>query len=518
MDEAFRNPSPMMPAIWAVHARQRAQEPAVICESGSLSWGELGARMAQVGNGLRALGLQSGDRVGLLMANDLAYVEALLGVMAAGLVAVPLNPGVADTALNGMLEDAGVSALVATHEHAPRLTAQAAIRPGAKLCAEGLAPEGWTAYEPWRDAQDATLGACDVEASACCNIIYSSGTTGTPKGIAHTHGQRLTWAYNLALALRYRSGCRTLVITGLHSNITWAGMLPTLLLGGRLVVRRGFDPQGVSELIETHAITNFSAVPVQFQRILEAGGLDEADTGSIQGLMCCGSPLPEAVKRAWIARFPHAFIELYGSTEGVITTLDPELAQGRMRSVGRGLPGSDTVILDDADRPVAAGEAGEVAQRTPWMMAGYWNRPDATREAMWLDDQGRPWLRTGDIGRLDADGFLYVFDRKKDMILSGGQNVYPADIEAVLADHPAVAECAVVGCPDPKWGETPVALVVARAGRACEADALKAWVNGRVGKFQRVSAVRLTQSLPRNAAGKVLKRELRDLLAAEVAD
>ncbi|MBS0295473.1 MAG: AMP-binding protein [Proteobacteria bacterium] len=507
----------MMPAIWAGHARQRAHEPAVLCEGGVLRWGELGARMAQVGNGLRALGLQSGDRVGLLMANDLAYVEALLGVMAAGLVAVPLNPGVADAALDAMLEDAAVSALFATQEHASRLTAAAAIRPGARLCAEGAGPEGWTAYEPWRDAQDATLGLCEVEASACCNIIYSSGTTGTPKGIAHTHGQRLAWTRDLASALRYRGGCRTLVITGLHSNITWAGMLPTLLQGGRLVVQRGFDAHDVPALVQAHGITNFSAAPVQFQRILEAGGLDQAETGSIVGLMCCGSPLPEAVKRAWIARFPHGFIELYGSTEGVITTLEPEAAEGRMRSVGRGLPGSETVILDDADRPVAAGEAGEVAQRTPWMMAGYWNRPEATREAMWRDGEGRPWLRTGDIGRLDADGFLYVVDRKKDMILSGGQNVYPADIEAVLADHPAVAECAVIGAPDPKWGETPVALVVARAGAACEAEALKAWVNGRVGKFQRVSAVRLVDALPRNAAGKVLKRELRDALAAEAA-
>ena len=517
MDEAFRNPNPMMPAIWAMHARQRARQPAVICEGGSLDWGGLGARMAQVGNGLRALGLKPGDRVGMLMANDLAYVEALLGVIAAGFVAVPLNPGVADAALNAMLKDAGVSAVFVTQEHAARLAPPPSVQSGAMFCAEGGPPEGWTAYEAWRDAQDATLGACDVEAAACCNIIYSSGTTGTPKGIVHTHGQRLAWAYDLALALRYRSRCRTLAITGLYSNITWAGMLPTLLLVGRLVVRRGLEAQAVGKLVEQHRITNFSAVPVQFQRILEAGGLDEADLSSIVGLMCCGSPLAEPIKRAWISRFPHGFIELYGSTEGVITTLDPEAAEGRMRSVGRAPSGSEIVILDEADRPVEPGEAGEVAGRSRWMMAGYWNRPEATREAMWLDGEGRAWLRTGDIGRLDADGYLHVFDRKKDMILSGGQNVYPADIEAVLAEHPAVAECAVIGAPDPKWGETPVALAVARPGAACEAEALKAWVNARVGKFQRLSGVRVVETLPRNAAGKVLKRELRDALAAEVA-
>jgi long-chain acyl-CoA synthetase len=512
--EAFRNPQPLMPAIWAGHARQRAGEPAVLCEGGSLDWGSLGARLNQVARGLARLGLKPGDRVGLLMANDLAYVEALLGIMAGGFVAVPLNPGVADAALSSMLEDAGVAAVFATVEHAHRLTAPPTLKPGARLCAEGEPPPGWTAYESWRDSQDSAPIDAEIAPEAACNIIYSSGTTGLPKGIVHTHRQRVAWAYDLALALRYHGGCRTLVITGLHSNITWAGMLPTLLLGGRLVVRRGFDPCAVPALVEAHGVTNFSAVPVQYQRILESGALDRHDQRSVVGLMCCGSPLPEAVKRAWLERFPHQFIELYGTTEGVITTLDPEAAEGRLRSAGRPLPGAEIAILDEADRLLAPGQAGEVAGRSRWMMEGYWGRPEATREAMWLDDRGRPWLRTGDIGRLDAEGYLHVFDRKKDMILSGGQNVYPADIEGALAEHPAVAECAVIGVSDPKWGETPLALVVARAGQACAPDELRRWINERVGKFQRVSAVRLVESLPRNAAGKVLKRELRDQFAA----
>jgi acyl-CoA synthetase (AMP-forming)/AMP-acid ligase II len=509
---AFRNPRPLMPDVWAGHARWRPNQPAVTAESGALSWRELMTRAAQVGRGLQGLGLAPGDRVGLLMANDLAYVEALVGVMAAGFVAVPLNPGVADSALSVMLADAGASAIFATPEHAPRLAPPSSIRDGALLCA-GEAPGGaWRDYASWRSQQSAAPLETPA-ADALCNIIYSSGTTGTPKGIVHTHGQRMAWAEDVSLALRFYGGCRGLTITGLHSNITWATMLPTFHVGGTLVVRRSFEPQATLSLIEAFGITNFSAVPMQYQRILECGGFDAVDTSRLRAMMCCGSPLPEMIKRAWIERFPTGFIELFGSTEGVATTLDPEEAPGRMRSVGRPPPGAEIVVLGADDRPVACGETGEIAGRSRWMMDGYWRRPEATAEAMWIDDQGRPWLRTGDIGRLDEDGYLYVFDRKKDMILSGGQNVYPADIEAIVAEHPEVFDCAVIGAPHPKWGETPVAVVVRREAATVDGETLAAWTNARLGKFQRLSRVVFAEALPRNVAGKVLKRELRESLA-----
>lgn len=518
--DPFRNPSPLMPDFWARHGRWRAGDIALEAESATLTWAELVRRMNRVGSGLAALGLEPGARVATLMANDAAYVEALTGIMAAGYVAVPLNPGVADAALSAMLADAEVSAIVVTAEHIGRLTPPPSVRAGALLCAEGSngpLPEGWRAYEAWRDEQDEAAPGARLEPASLCNIIYSSGTTGTPKGIVHTHGQRLVWTQDVGSALRYHGGCRTLFITGLHSNISWVGFLSTLLVGGRLVVRRAFDPSAFLPLVETRGITNLSAVPIQYQRILEAGGFDRHDASSLRAMMCCGSPLPESVKRAWFELTPNKLIELYGTTEGVATTLDPEDADGRLKSVGRPLPGADIVILGADDRPVPPGDAGEVAGRSRWMMEGYWRKPEATAEATWTDDEGRPWLRTGDIGRLDEDGFLYVFDRKKDMILSGGQNVYPADIEDVLIEHPHVAECAVIGAPDPKWGETPVAVVVLRAeAGSVDAPELKAWLNAKVGKFQRVSQVRFAESLPRNAAGKVLKRELRRELLAEI--
>ncbi len=509
VENAFQNPQPLMPDIWAMHGRWRGDQIAVEAEDGALTWGELTRRMRQLGHGLAGLGLKPGDRVGLLMANGCAYVEALTGVMAAGLCAVPLNPGVSDAALSAMLADAEVSAVIVTPEHADRLTPPPSVREGALLCAGGKSEGAWRSYESWRDAASDAPRDLTISPDELCNIIYSSGTTGLPKGIVHTQGQRMTWTRDVALILRYFGGCRTLIITGLHSNITWVSLLATLLLGGTLVVRRGFAAESVGELIERNGVTNFSAVPMQYQRILESGCLDVHDTSSVRAMMCCGSPLAEGIKRAWLERFPKGFIELYGTTEGVAVTLDPEVASDRISSVGRPAPGVELVILGSDDRPAAVGEAGEVAGRTPWMMDGYWRRPDATEESRWIDDQGRAWLRTGDVGRLDAEGYLYVFDRKKDMIVSGGQNVFPADIEAVLADHPEVFECAVIGAPDAKWGETPVAVVVRRSGAAANAEDLQAWVNARVGKFQRVSRVIFAEDLPRNATGKVLKRELR---------
>ena len=225
--------------------------------------------------------------------------------------------------------------------------------------------------------------------------------------------------------------------------------------------------------------------------------------------MCCGSPLAGPLKAQVVQRMRCELIELYGLTEGLITTLAPEDVERKLASVGKPLPGTDLRILGPDDRDVPPGEAGEIVGRGRIVMAGYHARPDASAEATFVDEQGRRWLRTGDIGRLDEEGFLYIVDRKKDMILSGGQNIYPADIESVMLGHPDVAEVAVIGIPSERWGETPLAVVVPRPGASGDAVALTAWTNERVGRQQRISGIAWRDSLPRNANGKILKRELR---------
>jgi acyl-CoA synthetase (AMP-forming)/AMP-acid ligase II len=287
------------------------------------------------------------------------------------------------------------------------------------------------------------------------------------------------------------------------------------------VIMREFTPGGVFEHVENHRISHGAFVPVQLQRMLEAGA-DRHDLSSLETIMCCGSPLPALVKRGIRERLGCELIELYGLTEGIITTLAPEDFDRRVESVGKPIPGQHIRIVGHDDREVSSGEQGEVVGLGRLVMEGYHNRADATAEATWQDAAGRRWLRTGDIGRLDAEGFLYIVDRKKDMILSGGQNIYPADIEAVMREHPAIHDVAVVGVASDRWGETPVAVVVLKGQgpggvESVTVDELIAFTNARVGKQQRISGVVFRASLPRNPNGKILKRELRRELAGPVA-
>jgi acyl-CoA synthetase (AMP-forming)/AMP-acid ligase II len=368
---------------------------------------------------------------------------------------------------------------------------------------------GWTGWSALCEGCGAEPPGVTIRDDDLLNIIYSSGTTGVPKGIAHTHRGRRDWAYDLAIALRYHGGARTLATLGLYSNISWVAMLCTFLAGGTLVVHERFDADEALATIERERITHTAMVPIQYQRIVERLQARPGDVRSMQAMMSCGSPLHAELRQEIFRLFPCGVIELYGLTEGVITTLDPEDAPGRWSSVGRPLQGTDIRLIDENGGDVPTGGAGEIVSRGRITMPGYHNRPDATQEATWTDPQGRRWLRTGDIGRLDGEGFLYLVDRKKDMIRSGGQNIYPADIEAVMIGHPAVAEVAVIGVPSERWGETPLAVVVPAAGETAEAGALLAWTNERVGRQQRISGVVFRDSLPRNPNGKILKRELR---------
>jgi acyl-CoA synthetase (AMP-forming)/AMP-acid ligase II len=293
-------------------------------------------------------------------------------------------------------------------------------------------------------------------------------------------------------------------------------MLSTLLNGGTLHVHRHFDARLFLDTVQRERITHTAMVPVQYQRVVETMRDGRWDVSSMQAMMSCGSPLHATLRQEIFERFPCGIIELYGLTEGVITTLEPEDAPGRWTSVGRPLIGTDIRIVDEDGRELPAGEAGEIVSRGRITMPGYFNRDEATAEATWTDETGFRWLRTGDVGRVDEQGFLYIVDRKKDMILSGGQNIYPADIEAVMRTHPVVADIAVIGVPSERWGETPLAVVVPSPGAMPTApDELVAWTNERVGRQQRISAVVYVEDLPRNPNGKILKRELRRTLAQQ---
>jgi acyl-CoA synthetase (AMP-forming)/AMP-acid ligase II len=303
----------------------------------------------------------------------------------------------------------------------------------------------------------------------------------------------------------------TLLATPLYSNTTLVSFIPSLAYGGTVVLMSKFSAVGYLELAQRHRVTHTMLVPVQYQRLMAASEFANFDLSSFRVKLCTSAPFAPALKADILARWPGGLVEVYGMTEGGgVTILAAHEFPHKLHTVGRPAPGHDIRLIDDTGREAASGDAGEIVGHSPGTMNGYNGRPDLTANAEWFDADGRRFIRTGDIGRFDEDGFLVLLDRKKDMIISGGFNIYPSDLESVLRQHPAIVEAAVVGVPSHRWGETPVAFVVTRPDATATAAILLAWANERVGKTQRLAHVELVPALPRSAIGKVLKRELRE--------
>jgi long-chain acyl-CoA synthetase len=361
-----------------------------------------------------------------------------------------------------------------------------------------LAPEGAAPVEPTPDPD------------AVFNIIYSSGTTGAPKGIVHTNRLRWPQICNVTLSL-YRPDSVTLVSTPLYSNTTLVSFLPALGCGGTVVLMRKFDPTAFLELAQAHRVTNAMLVPVQYRRLMEHPGFDRYDLSTFRVKFCTSAPFAAGLKAEVLRRWPGGLVEFYGMTEGggscmLLAHEHPD----KLHTVGRPMTGHDIRIIDEHGAELPPGRVGEIVGHSPFMMTGYNKDPEKSAATLWRDADGKPFIRTGDIGRFDDDGFLTIMDRAKDTIISGGFNIYPSDIEAVLAQHEAVAEAAVVGVPSERWGETPIAVIVRKPGATATAEEIREWANARLGKTQRISAAWLAGALARNDIGKVSKRHLRD--------
>tara|TARA_R110000782_G_scaffold172554_2_gene264164 strand:- start:1742 stop:3301 length:1560 start_codon:yes stop_codon:yes gene_type:complete len=510
---AWFSPRPLLvPHIIALNAEFLGTKPAFEFDGSVISWTDFGIGTARIGNALLDTGLVKGDRVVILMTNAYETAEAMFGIIRAGLCAVPLNCSITDQAVAGMIENSAARAVIACDEHLERIDGlRHAFSDDLQSRLVGVRPpgDGWLDYHAIRDAATSTLSETRIEPTDECNIIYSSGTTGLPKGIVHDHACRAAWGSDMAVALRYHAGARTLINLGLFSNISWVAMLACFFAGGTIVIRRRFDVQDTLQTIQDAHITHTVMVPLQYQKLLDHEHYSDYDLSSLDAYMCCGSPLAAQLKRRLTNDMPGSFIELYGLTEGLVTILGPEDMLDKIDTVGRPCPGQHLAIVDNDDRMLPPGEAGEIVGESRFMMAGYHANEAACEEATWVHPTGGKWLRTGDIGMLDDEGFLTLVDRKKDMILSGGQNVYPLDIEAAFVEHPSVSEVAVIGIPHDKWGETPLAVIVLAADAAIDAETITAWANERLGKQQRVSGAVFVDELPRNPNGKVLKRELR---------
>jgi acyl-CoA synthetase (AMP-forming)/AMP-acid ligase II len=456
--------------------------------------------MDRIAAALQRDGLVAGDSLALCGANSIHYAAVFLAGLRAGIAVAPLAPSSTAESLAAMVSDAGARHLFLDE------AAAKAIRPvREKITARRIALEEMDA---WLAGAPARPHAVTVLPEDAFNIIYSSGTTGTPKGIVQPNAMR--WAHlQRGPAYGYGRDTVTLISTPLYSNTTLVCFFPTLALGGTVVLMAKFEAARYLALAEKHRVTHTMLVPVQYHRLMALPDFDRYDLASFRVKFSTSAPFSAALKADVLARWPGALVEYYGMTEGGGTLiLMAHEHPDKLHTVGRPAPGHDIRLIDDDGREVPPGAIGEVVGHSSAMMTGYHNKPAMTAQAEWFDAAGKRFIRTGDVGRFDADGFLILLDRKKDMIISGGFNIYPSDLESVLASHPNVAEAAVVGVPSVDWGETPVAFVVPKA--PIDAESLLQWTNGRVGKVQRLAAVRIVESLPRSAIGKVLKRELRE--------
>ena len=485
-----------------------APQVAVVDGDRKVSYRDLDAVMDRVAAALLARGVGPRDTVAICAATSVEYVAVFLGALRVGVAVAPLMPSATPESLAAMAADCGAKILFLD------ATTRASLA-GIAIPRVALDDQpGDPPFGAWLAPEDAKPSPVHVGPDFVFNVIYSSGTTGTPKGIEQPHLMR--WLHLKRLGPdAYGPDSRTLVSTPLYSNTTLVCLFPALATGGTVILMRRFDARGFLVLAEQHRATHAMLVPAQYSRIMAVEDFDAFDLSSFVLKLCTSAPFAAALKRDVLARWPGGLLEYYGMTEGGPTAiLYAHRFPDKLHTVGQPAPGSDIRLIDEHGREVTTpGEAGEIVGHSDAAMRGYRNQPEKTREALWFDADGRRYVRTGDIGRFDADGFLILLDRRKDMIISGGFNVYPSDLEAILAQHEAIAEAAVVGAPSRTWGETPAAFVVVRNG-APSAEALREWANARLGRTQRLAAVFVVDALPRSAIGKVLKRELRAGLEA----
>ncbi len=503
-----------LPDLFETHARHRRDQEAVICGPLRRTWGDFAANVNRIANALLDGGFAKGERAAVMMGNSVEMLEATFGIVRAGGCAVPLSGLLTGDQLAGLVADSGAVRAFVSPEFRERIEPhRARLSAVAEWVAFGFAGEGWRDLAAMRGAASAATPPVRHAMTDAFNIIYSSGTTGLPKGIVQTHRARQHWAWSNAVEMGFGADCRALTTTALYSNGTWLMMLPALFAGGTVVAMPAFSPAGFLEAVAAERITHSFMVPAQFIGVLAEKGLEGADLSSLRALLSAGSPLRRDTKREAMRRITPALYELYGYSEGFATMLRPHQHAEKFETVGTPVLGFEVRILDDEGNVLPPGAAGEIAGYGAGMMKEYHGRPEETAKLVWRDERGRTFLRSGDVGALDEDGYLTILDRKKDMIISGGFNVFPSDVEAVVGGHEAVADVTVIGVPHEKWGETCLALVIPKPGAAAAPEAILAWANERLAKHQRLAAVAFREEFPRNALGKVLKRELRALFA-----
>jgi len=502
-----------------VRMRAKTRRDAVACEfeGRQTTFAEFDRKTNRVANALIAMRVKPGERIAYLGKNSDVCFELLLGAIKANVVMAPVNWRLAGPEVAFIVEDCKAPVLFVGPEFVTLVRNIKDKLPGVRtvITTEGGAPE-WQDFAAWRDAQSADDPNVEISPKDIAVQLYTSGTTGKPKGAMLSHANFLNLVQSGNEAERpewnkWSSDDVSLVAMPMfHIGGSGWGVMG-LYHGARAVIAREFDPTRVLDFFEQSGITKLFMVPAAMQFVVRQPRARQVDFSRLKYMLYGASPIPAALLKECIEVFKCGFVQLYGMTEttGAIVALPPEdHVEGleRMRSAGKALPGVELAILDACGNKLPPRQVGEIATRSSSNMVGYWNLPEATAQTLTTDG----WLRTGDAGYMDEDGYLYIHDRIKDMIISGGENIYPAEVESALSDHPDIAEAAVIGVPDDKWGEAVKAIVVMKPGKTANATDIINFARERIAGYKTPKSVDFVEALPSNPSGKILRRNLRD--------
>ena len=494
-------------------AQLNPERTALIFEGQTFTYAEFGERVRRQAALLQENGVCAGDRVGYLGVNHPALLETMFAAQALGAIFVPLNFRLTAEELTFIINDAGVHTLIVDDTLLPVVDP---VR-GELCCRRYFSSESeteqWLHLDTQRDAAEPLAEAVSVDVHDVAMIMYTSGTTGLPKGAMLTHGN-IMWN-NINAMLAFSASRDDVVLTA--APLFHIGGLNVMTLhafhqGARVVLLRSFDPVQVLQDIERHKVSHMFGAPAMFLFMSQTPQFAETDLSSVRNFMCGAAPVPESLIELYSARGVD-FCQGYGLTETApfASLLTSEWVVKKLGSAGQAPVYSELRIVDENNEPVGPGVRGEICLRGPNIMKGYWNRPDATAQA--IDTQG--WFHSGDVGYLDEDGFVFICDRLKDMVISGGENVYPAEVEGVLYKHEAIAEVAVIGLPDDKWGEAVTAVVALNEGQELTLEQLRDFAASHLAKYKLPLRLHQVDALPRNPAGKVLKFVLKEELIGD---
>ncbi len=485
----------------------RPEHPALIDDNVTLNWQQVDALTSRIAAALQRDGLRKGQAVAILGTTTNNYALIYIAAIRAGGCAAPLTTSAAPNQLRAMMADSGAMHLFIDSAKLMDLEGEE-IAPSHIIMLNEAQVE-YPSMLDWMAEDSERHQPPNVDPDDPQNIIYSSGTTGTPKGIVHSRLMR--WRQTaIGEKSGYGENSVTLLSTPLYSNTTLACFNPSIGYGGTTIIMPKFDVKTYLELAQKYRATHTMLVPVQYKRIMEYEAFDDYDLSSFRLKYCTSAPFAADLKADIVKRWPGELIEIYSMTEGgVVCLLRCNQYPNKLHTVGQPHIGSEVITIDEELNRLPTGSVGELVGRSPTIMSGYQNQPEKTSEAHWIDEEGNRWQRMGDIGRVDDEGFVELIGRSKDMIISGGFNIYPKDLEEILLTLPAVDEAGVIGVPSDHWGETPVGFISTIGNTAADLDSIITDVNAQLGKTQRLSQLYQIEEMPRSHIGKLLKTKLR---------